>query len=185
MDQVGDYRSGKSTVFWPPAEAALGNLAALVFFRSPRPQLSWLTAGGAVLDTASLVLAAVEVPYEVSAALCIRAGFLALRRIATFLGVENPADPHFPQDPISISRIEFDETLEKLASAGLPLKPDREQAWMDFAGWRVNYDRSLTGLCDLVMAPYAPWSSDRFALRRQDIESSAAGEIRRKDLART
>jgi hypothetical protein len=136
-------------------------LAALVFFRSPRAELSWITATGAVLDTASLTLAAVNVPYEPSAALCIRAGFLALRRIANFFEIPNPQDPRFPDYPISINRAEFDETLQQLAAAGLPLKPDREQAWKDFAGWRVNYDRSLTAICNLVMAPYAPWSSDR------------------------
>jgi len=27
----------------------------------------------------------------------------------------------------------------------------------------VNYDRSLIALCRLVMAPFAPWSSDRIA----------------------
>jgi hypothetical protein len=43
----------------------------------------------------------------------------------------------------------------------VPVKADREQAWRDFAGWRVNYDGVLLALCALVMAPYAPWSSDR------------------------
>ena len=43
----------------------------------------------------------------------------------------------------------------------MPLKADRDQAWRDFAGWRVNYDSVLVPLAGLVMAPYAPWSSDR------------------------
>ena len=41
------------------------------------------------------------------------------------------------------------------------LKGDREQGWRDFQGWRVNYDRPVIGLAGMVMAPYAPWSSDR------------------------
>jgi hypothetical protein len=53
------------------------------------------------------------------------------------------------------------EIYEQLASAGLPVRPDRERAWRDFSGWRVNYDRVLLALCSLVMAPNAPWSSDR------------------------
>lgn len=48
-----------------------------------------------------------------------------------------------------------------MLTAGIPLRPDREQAWQDFAGWRVNYDRVLLVLSALTMAPYAPWSSDR------------------------
>jgi len=54
------------------------------------------------------------------------------------------------------------ETLEqKLAAAGIELVEDRDQAWRDFAGWRVNYDAVLLGLAEYVHAPYAPWTSDR------------------------
>ena len=136
-------------------------LPALVFFRSPRAVNSWVTASGAVLDAAAITLSAVEIPYEVSAALCIRAGFLAFHRIADYFDIPHPHDPHYPQVPICVERAEFDSVLDQLAAAGLPLKPDREQAWKNFAGWRVNYDRSLILLCGLVMAPSAPWSGDR------------------------
>lgn len=136
-------------------------LPALIFFRSPRPENSWVTAGGAVLDAAAITLSALEIPYEISAALCIRSGFLAFRRIANYFDIPNPQDPHFPEQPICVDRAEFDSVIDQLAAAGLPLKPDRDQAWHDFAGWRVNYDRSLILLCGLVMAPSASWSSDR------------------------
>jgi hypothetical protein len=43
----------------------------------------------------------------------------------------------------------------------VPLKADRDQAWRDWAGWRVNYDRVLVSLTQLVVAPPAHWSSDR------------------------
>lgn len=136
-------------------------LPALIFFRSPRPENSWVTAGGAVLDAAAITLSALEIPYEISAALCIRSGFLAFRRIANYFDIPNPQDPHFPEQPICVDRAEFDSVIDQLAAAGLPLKPNRDQAWHDFAGWRVNYDRSLILLCGLVMAPSAAWSSDR------------------------
>ena len=38
----------------------------------------------------------------------------------------------------------------------MPLKADRDQAWRDFAGWRVNYDSVLLAVCDLISAPTAP-----------------------------
>jgi hypothetical protein len=136
-------------------------LPALVFFRSPRADNSWVTAAGSVLDAASITLSAVDIPFEPSAALCIRAGFLAFRHIAYYFDVPIPLDPQHPRDPISITREEFDSILDQLAIVDVPIKTDREQAWMDFAGWRVNYDRSLLVLCSLVMAPYAVWSSDR------------------------
>jgi hypothetical protein len=136
-------------------------LPALVFFRSPRAGNSWVTAAGAVLDAASITLSAIDIPYEVTAALSIRAGFLAFRRIANYFDIPNPHDPHYPDTPICVDRAEFESVLDQLAGAGIPLKPDREQAWRDFAGWRVNYDRALILLCGLVMAPTAPWSGDR------------------------
>ncbi len=136
-------------------------LPALVFFRSPRPENSWVTAAGTVLDAAALTLSTLEIPYEVSAALSIRAGFLALRRIAEYFDISSPRDPHYPTTSICIERHEFDEVLDRLVAGGLPVKADREKAWQDFAGWRVNYDRVLILLCGLVMAPQAPWSSDR------------------------
>jgi len=136
-------------------------LPALVYFRSPRAENSWITAGGAVLDAAAITLSAIDIPYEISAALSIRAGFLAFRRIATYFDIPNPQNPTYPDFPICVERAEFDSVLDQLEDAGVPLKPDREKAWKDFAGWRVNYDRSLILLCGLVMAPTAPWSGDR------------------------
>ncbi len=137
------------------------SLAALVFFRSPQPEYSWITAAGAVLDSAALIAAAVDIPREPQAELCLRAGYLALQRIADFFDVPYEAKPHFPDHPISVSRWEFDAICQELAADGVPLKADREQAWQDFGGWRVNYDRPLIAISTLVMAPYAPWSSDR------------------------
>jgi len=133
---------------------------ALVFFRSPRPDQSWITATGTVLDAASLTLAAVDIPWEPSAPLCIRAGYIALRQIGGFFGVPFDPDPA-PDDPIAISRREFEAAVDRLEADGVPVKADREQAWRDFAGWRVNYDASLLGLAQLLIAPEATWSADR------------------------
>jgi hypothetical protein len=136
------------------------SLAALTFFRSPLPNHSWVTAAGAVLDTAALTNALLDIPHDPQADLCIRAGYLALRHIADFFKIKYNPDPK-PDDPISISRAEFDAVCAELASKGIPIKRDGEQAWRDFAGWRVNYDTVLLALAALTMAPYAPWSSDR------------------------
>ena len=59
-----------------------------------------------------------------------------------------------------LSRSEFEAACDELAHLGVPLKPDREQAWQDFAGWRVNYEAVLLALCTVTMAAPAPWSSD-------------------------
>ncbi len=136
------------------------SLPALVFFRSPKLQHSWVTAAGAILDAASLVNSTVDVAHDPQADLCIRAGYLALREIANSFGVVyDPSSK--PSDPISISQAEYEAVCDELARADVPLKADREQAWKDFAGWRVNYDTPLLALAGLTMAPSAPWSSDR------------------------
>lgn len=141
------------------------SLAALAFFRSPRPHRHWVIAAGAVLDAASLAASTLDVPRDSHADLCIRAGYLALGHIAEYFKI--PYNPHpRPTDPISVSRAEFDEACRRLAAANVPLKPDLDQAWRDFAGWRVNYDRVLIALAALTMAPEAPWSSDRLPKHR-------------------
>jgi hypothetical protein len=166
LDKLGEYWRTWETWF-ADLEESHTTLGTLVFFRSPRAKLSWITASGAVLDAAALTISLMDIPHEPSADLCIRAGYLALRRIANQFDLPNPQDPRFPTDTISIHRSEFDAVVEQLASAGLPLKPDREQAWAGFAGWRVNYDASLIGICNFVMAPFAPWSSDRGIVRHE------------------
>jgi hypothetical protein len=136
------------------------SLGAMSFFRSPHPDRSWITAAGAVLDAASFVVSSVDIERTPSAQVCVRAGYVALRGIADLFDV--PFDPDPPADaPISVTRDEFDVMWDHLAGVGVPLKPDRDQAWRDFRGWRVNYDQPLIGLCGLLMAPPAPWSSDR------------------------
>lgn len=136
------------------------SLPALPFFRSPVPGRSWLTAAGTVLDAAALWDSSVAGPTTPQSNIVIRAGFLSLRRIADYFGIESDHDPA-PTDPISIHRSEFDHAWKVLEQAGVPMKDDREQAWRDFAGWRVNYDHVLVALAAVVMAPAAPWSSDR------------------------
>jgi hypothetical protein len=133
---------------------------ALVFFRSISHERSWVTAAGVVLDTASFRSAVLDMPSDPEAQLCIRAGYLSLRRIAGYFDLPFPLDPR-RGDPISVTREEFNEAYEHLAHAGVPLRPDRELAWQDFAGWRVNYDAPLLALAALTMAPYAVWVSDR------------------------
>jgi hypothetical protein len=136
------------------------SLAALIYFRSPQPGRSWVTAAGAVLDGAAFAASTLDIPRDAQADLCIRAGYLALRAIADLMHFTYDHNPQ-PTDPISIMREEYNVVYDRLASQGVPLRSDREQAWRDFAGWRVNYDAILLALADVTMAPYAPWSSDR------------------------
>ena len=133
---------------------------ALAYFRSVRSDRSWVTAAGCILDTAAIMLSTVAVPHSPAAPFMIRAGFVALRNIAEFFAIEYDPDP-LPTAPITVHRHEFYETYEALQGAGVPVVEDREQAWHDYAGWRVNYDDCLVGLASITSAPPGKWSSDR------------------------
>lgn len=134
---------------------------SLVFFRSTHANQSWITAAGAILDGASLFASTVDVPRQPEPEYMIRSGYLCLRHLADFFQIPVDHDPR-PDDPISITREEYDVAYDRLSRAGVPVKPDRDQAWRDFAGWRVNYDTALIGLSKLTIAPPTPWSSDRY-----------------------
>lgn len=147
-------------VWFAELEESHTSLGPLAFFRSPLPNRSWVTACGNVLDCAAFILTTVDVPFEPRAAFCIRSGFLALRQIANFFGLPYNPSPQ-PDEAISISRQEYDTVCDRLTAQDVPLRPDRDETWRHFAGWRVNYDAVLLQLAAMTMAPYAPWISDR------------------------
>jgi hypothetical protein len=136
------------------------SFAALAFFRSPAPDRSWIAAAGVALDSASLYLSTINIGRNPRASYMIRSGYVALRGIADFFSIPYDPDPA-PDDPISVTKDEFLAVYERLATSGVPVRSNRERAWRDYQGWRVNYDAVLTRLADLTMASYAPWVSDR------------------------
>lgn len=156
---------------------------ALIFFRSQRPDHSWITAAGALLDGAALFVSCVDhralEPDQGAvsvvrdgraqrirmpqAEVCIRAGYLCLRDIAAFHRIPFDPDPA-PDDPVAVTREEFDGAWERMSAAGVPLVEDRDGAWAAFSGWRVNYETPLLELADLVAAPETAWVSDRSAV---------------------
>lgn len=142
-------------LWFTDVEESHTSLAALPFFRSPQSDHHWVVAAGTLLDAAALAASTLDIPRDVQADLCIRSGYLALRRIAAFFRLPFDDNPR-PTDPISISRHEFDAACDELALFGIPIKPDRDQCWRDFTGWRVNYDAPLLALAQLTLAPDAP-----------------------------
>ncbi|TAK13598.1 MAG: hypothetical protein EPO32_04715 [Anaerolineae bacterium] len=195
------YRLGqisRLSAFWSEwetwfveVEESHTSLSALVFFRSPLPQDNWVNAAATVLDAAALRLSLLtlpdelrvsligtrqEVPVDANAAICLRSGFLALRHIAEYFSIPFNADPHWPDDPISITRSQFDQAVRMFQLQGLPLRDDLDKAWRDFAGWRVNYDSVLAALRRLTMAPRASWIYDgpSIGVTPRDLETPPA-----------
>ncbi len=160
LEQLGDEWAAWE-IWFTELEESHTSLSALVFFRSPQPGHSWVTTATTILDAAALTLAAINMAFDARAALCIRAGYLALRGIGISFRIPFSPDPHYPDDPISVTWEEFNSALDKLERIGVPLKNDRQQAYIDFAGWRVNYDHLIPELVKLTMAPAAPWTGER------------------------
>jgi hypothetical protein len=134
---------------------------SLVRFRSPKPLSSWVTALLAVLDSAALylVLSPAAAP-TVPARLCLRSGFLCFREVATAMGIEVPAMPN-QADGISLSYAEFLDAVGRMQEVNFPIERDPADAWPDFVGWRVNYERAAYAVAAAVDAVPALWSGPR------------------------
>jgi hypothetical protein len=133
----------------------------LVSFRSPRSLASWLTAQLAVLDAAALYLALrPNAPGAISARLCLRGGFSCLRTIARALGEDIPEEVQ-PNSTITLTYAEFVEAMDRLRQVNFPLERSDGEAWVDFVGWRVNYEAAAYAIARVIDAPPAMWSGPR------------------------
>jgi hypothetical protein len=142
---------------------------SLVWFRSPRPLSSWVTSQLAILDAAALYLALLpDGSGLVQARLCLRGGFTCLGNIARALRIPIPENAD-PSDGISLSYDDFAEAVERLRKVDFPLDRPMQEAWLDFVGWRVNYEAAAYALALAVDAPPALWSGQR----RHEIETIA------------
>ena len=133
----------------------------LVRFRSPAPFSSWVTSLLSVLDSAALFLSlSPKTAPVVPARLCLRSGFLCFNRIARAMGFDIP-DEADPNAGISLSYDEFLEAVARMREVDFPIERDPADAWPDFVGWRVNYERAVYAIADAVHAVPAKWSGPR------------------------
>jgi hypothetical protein len=133
----------------------------LVRFRSPGALSSWVTGLLAVLDSAALFLAlSPKAAPEVPARLCLRSGFICFTRIAQAMGFDVP-DEADPDAGISLTYDDFLEAVARMREVDFPIERDPEQAWPDFVGWRVNYERAAYAVAAAVYAVPAKWSGPR------------------------
>jgi hypothetical protein len=122
---------------------------------------SWVTALLAVMDSAALFLALSPAAAPViPARLCLRAGFQCFNRIAQAMGIDIPDEPD-PGAGIALTYTEFLEAVTRMREVDFPIERDPAEAWPDFAGWRVNYERSAYAIAAAVYAVPARWSGPR------------------------
>jgi hypothetical protein len=133
---------------------------ALIYFRSARPARSWLAAAEVSLDTAAILRSTNLTPEAGEADTMIRSGYLALRGIADFYGVEAEQDPVEDRD-LSVTQEDFNRLLAELVAEGVPVDVDFDSAWQAYRGWRVNYDRAVCGLRAQIGDDPSHWSTRR------------------------
>jgi hypothetical protein len=148
----------------------------LVRFRSPAPLSSWTTALLAVLDSAALFLAvSPKSAPEVPARLCLRSGFLCFTRIAQAMGLDVPEEPD-PDAGITLTYQQFLDAVARMRKVDFPVEREPEEAWPEFVGWRVNYERAAYAVANAVDAVPALWSGRRmFPLEPIDPRRPAPG----------
>ncbi len=133
----------------------------LVRFRSPQALSSWVTSLLAVLDSAAMFLAlSPKAAPEIPARLCLRAGFLCFSRIARAMGCDIPEEAD-PEAGISLTYAEFLDAVARMREVDFPIERDPEQAWPEFVGSRVNYERAAYAVAAAVYAVPAMWSGPR------------------------
>jgi hypothetical protein len=132
----------------------------LIYFRSRYPENPWPLALLAVLDAAALQLSLCPGTAPAEARQLLRVGYVTMRQLARTLNLPVNDDPH-PEDPIRLTREEFDAAVAHMDEAGWVFERKPDEAWMHFRGWRVNYEQAAYGIAahlDLVMAL---WSGPR------------------------
>ena len=125
----------------------------LGYFRSSHDNESWVSALGAVLDAATLVLTTViDIPRG-PAQLMFSIGRHAVEDLGRIFRVDGE-----PQ--IGVERYEFDEARERLAAAGYTLLGP-EESWVAFSRIRSQYAGTLNAMARWWAAPPTQWIGDR------------------------
>ena len=123
----------------------------LIFFRSHRPNTSWVTSAAAVLDAAALARTSLDREVDSRSGLTLAAGRSAFELIGAFMGI-TPTDAE-----IKLSRDVYERALDELAEVGVPIAVDRDAAWAAFAAERCRYEGLLFVLAGMVEATPTDW----------------------------
>jgi Ion channel len=128
----------------------------LGFFRSSHDNLSWISALGTMLDTASLVLTTIKgIP---------RGEAKLFKRVGAHL-VEDIFNLGFRAgEPTRLDRSAFDAACDRLEDAGYTLVA-RDAAWPTFEAARATYAERLEAMATYWATPATSWLGDPVALR--------------------
>jgi hypothetical protein len=136
------------------------NFPVLIHMRSARPLRSWLVSLVCVMDAAAMRLALNPDLSQGAMRVMLRQGIDCLRDLADVEQLPYDPDPQ-PDTPSQITLVEFVEVCEALAAVGYPIEVRPEVAYLDFRGWRANYEQIAYALAAAIDAVPAPWTGPR------------------------
>lgn len=125
----------------------------LAFFRSTHDSQSWVSALGAMLDAATLVLTTIEEVPRGPARVMRNVGVHLVEDLGQYFRFDGPTDPY-------VERSEFDEACAQLRTAGFRIV-DADLAWEPFAQLRSEYAGALNAMARRWLTPPAQWIGDR------------------------
>jgi hypothetical protein len=125
----------------------------LSYFRSDHDNESWVSALGAVLDAATIVLTCVEDGADGAARMMYQMGNHLVEDVGNFFGFPKGQD-------VGVEPYEFEKARRALEHSGYRLKPP-EQAWDEFSRLRASYADRLNMIAKFYVAPPAQWIGDR------------------------
>lgn len=165
------------------AEVLESHLAypVLPFFRSSHDNESWVSALGAVLDAATLVLTTIQTGNEYSicstgaAHMMYGLGCHFVTDLSHYFGFRFDPPPNMSDEEAirraGVERGEFEAARRRLAKAGYAVCDD-EQSWLDFAHHRANYANALNELAKHFATPPSQWIGDRSSIHHLHREAA-------------
>ena len=130
----------------------------LTYFRSSHDNESWISALGAVLDAASLLVSTVDSIPAGEAKMMVGMGAHLVEDISNQFNLSH-------DDGVGVERGEFEDARQRLAEAGYTLKGDADAAWAKFTKMRGVYASRLNAMAQAWATPPAQWIGDRSTLR--------------------
>lgn len=161
--QIAD-QSEDMTPIWSTGESWFRNLSEthsrtplLALVPSIDSRTTWIGAAAVILDGASFALSSQKAKGLESARLCHAVGVDALRHIARELPGAMNVDTSATDNTDKLDAV-FDAAYEKFVTAGLVIKPDRDECRRNFFNYRSSYEGLVRSIAQATLTPIdEPW----------------------------
>ena len=156
-------KSGNLDAYWDGWEDFLRDIGdvhaespVLIFTPSIRIGQSWVVSVFAVMDAVNMAATSLKGQGKASAAVCLKEGISALKKIAEALHVYHDSEPR-----ALVSRKAYDALCGRLAQKGYEMETNTEVSWLEFKNNRAQYEQVLVFLAETLFVTL-PSSLTRF-----------------------